>query len=133
GKVYAFGEPLVVSISPSSFTLDVGQSQQFNSTVSGGTSPYSYQWYLNGTPVSGATSDSWNFTPTSIGFYTVYVNVTDSLGAIAISTASQANIIPEFQSLFLTLFITATLLLLILLRKNKRLKRKTHALRHVEV
>lgn len=39
---------LAVSISPSSATLDIGQSKTFTSTVLGGSSPYSYQWYLNG-------------------------------------------------------------------------------------
>jgi hypothetical protein len=61
------------------------------SNVSGGTGPYSYQWYLNGIPVSGATSATWTFTPTTVSFYTVYVNVTDSVGSEAISTT--ANII----------------------------------------
>ncbi len=46
---------LFVSVSPAAVTLDVGQSQVFNSSVLGGTTPYSYQWYLDGSPVSGAT------------------------------------------------------------------------------
>jgi outer membrane protein assembly factor BamB len=86
-RIYAFGPlPLTVSISPTSVTMDVGQSQQFTSSVSGGTSPYSYEWYLNGAPVSGATSASWTFTPSSAGSYTVYVKVTDNVGVQATSS-----------------------------------------------
>jgi outer membrane protein assembly factor BamB len=86
-RVYAFGLPLA-HIAPASVTLYVGQSQLFTSSVSGGTSPYSYQWYLNGAPVSGATGPSWTFRPTSAGSYTVYVKVTASLGAQAASNTA---------------------------------------------
>ena len=76
---------LFFTISPGSATLDVGQSQLFTSIVTGGISPYTYQWCLNGSAVPGATSSSWTFTPTSAGSYTVYVEVNDSLGAQATS------------------------------------------------
>jgi parallel beta-helix repeat protein len=69
--------PLRVSISPLSASILVGQSVTFTSTVTGGYTPYSYQWYLNGNPVSGATSDTWTFTPTTSGIYYVYLKVTD--------------------------------------------------------
>lgn len=69
-----------VAISPDSVVMDVDQSQLFTSIVSGGTSPYTYQWYLNGSPVSGATSPTWTFTPLSNGSYNVYLNVTDNVG-----------------------------------------------------
>jgi len=71
---------LSVSASPSSATLDVGQSVTFTSAISGGTSSYSYQWYLNGNPVSGATNPTWTFTPSSATSYTIYVKVVDSVG-----------------------------------------------------
>jgi hypothetical protein len=76
---------LSVSVSPASVVMDVGQSQLFTSSVSGGTSPYSYQWYLNGAPVSGATGSTWTFTPSSAGSFTVYLKVTDAVGAVATS------------------------------------------------
>ena len=76
---------LSVSVSPASVVMDVGQSQLFTSSVSGGTSPYSYQWYLNGDPVSGATGSTWTFTPSSAGSFTVYLRVTDAVGAVATS------------------------------------------------
>jgi hypothetical protein len=81
-----------VSISPSPVVMDVGQSQPFTSTVSGGTSPYSYQWYLNGVAVSGATGASWIFTPSSAGSYTIYVKVTDNAGMQATSNTAAVTV-----------------------------------------
>ena len=92
GKVYAFGQHLSVSVSPSSGQTDVGQPQLLTSNVAGDTSPYTYQWYLNGTAVSGATNPTWAFTPTQIGSYAVYVNVTDSLNHIATSSTVQVTV-----------------------------------------
>jgi len=77
-KVKAPPPPLPVSISPTSASILVGQSVTFISTVSGGYTPYTYQWYLNGDPVSGATSASWTFTPTASGIYYIHLKVTDS-------------------------------------------------------
>lgn len=82
--------PPSVTISPVSVTMGVNQSQPFNSTVSGGALPYSYQWFLNGTAVPSANSSSWTFAPPSAGRYTIYANVTDSLGVQA--TSNNANI-----------------------------------------
>jgi hypothetical protein len=70
--------PLLVSISPISASIYVGDPLSFTSTVSGGTPPYTYQWYLNGASVSGATSNTWTFAPTASGIYYVYLKVTDS-------------------------------------------------------
>lgn len=83
---------LTVSISPMSASILVGQSVEFTSTVSGGYSPYSYQWYLNGNPVSGATSSSWAFTPTSTGIYYVYLKVTDANSNTAQSDTARITV-----------------------------------------
>ena len=86
GNVYAFGQPpFSVSASPRSAGIIVGSSQIFNSSVAGGASPYTYQWYLNGVPVSGAIYPTWTFTPDSAGSYSVNVEVTDASGAVATS------------------------------------------------
>lgn len=61
------------------------QSVTFTSTVGGGTSPYSFQWFLNSTAVSGATLSSWAFSPNMSGTYVVFLNVVDSLGTNATS------------------------------------------------
>jgi hypothetical protein len=75
-SVFAVTEPNV-RVTPAFATFDVGQSQLFTSTVTGVTSPFTYQWYLNGTAISDATNATWTFTPTLPGFYTVYLEATD--------------------------------------------------------
>jgi hypothetical protein len=80
--------PLSVSINPLSVSMNAGQSLTFNSTVTGGTYPYKYQWYVNGSVVSGATTNTWNFTPTTSGTFYIYLNVSDSTGNIAQSTTA---------------------------------------------
>jgi hypothetical protein len=76
-----------VSINPMSGTLNIGESLTFNSIVSGGVSPYSYQWCLDGTPVLGAISDSWTYTPQHASIHYVCLKVTDSNG-----TTKQSNV-----------------------------------------
>jgi len=88
----ALPPPLLVTINPMSATIYLGQSVNFSSTVSGGTSPYTYQWYLNGNPVSGATSSSWTFTPSALGVYTVYMKVIDVNGTTAQSGTAQVTV-----------------------------------------
>jgi hypothetical protein len=69
--------PPTVTISPTSTAIIVGQSVNFSSSVSGSTPPYTYQWYLDNNPVSGATFSSWTFTSSTTGIYRVYLKVTD--------------------------------------------------------
>jgi YVTN family beta-propeller protein len=83
---------LSATVSPASATLGVGQSKTFNASVSGGASPYSYQWYLNGSLVSGATSSSWTFKPTSTGVYEIYVKTTDALNDVVQSSNVQVKV-----------------------------------------
>ena len=81
--------PLSVSISPATAEIKIGESVTFTSSVSGGTPQYSYQWYLNGSAVSGATSDTWTFTPTESGIFYVYLKVTDDEGNTAQSETAR--------------------------------------------
>jgi parallel beta-helix repeat protein len=89
--------PLSTSMAPNSATVDMGQSQNFTSSVSGGTSPFTYQWYLNGSAVQGATAFTWTFSPNSTGFYNVYLNVTDSVGYVAGSNVASITINPQLS------------------------------------
>jgi hypothetical protein len=84
--------PLAVSISPLSTFTTAGQTVQFTSNVTGGVSPYAYSWYLNGSAVLGATLNTWNYTPASAGFDTVYVSVTDSNGTTANSNVASVTV-----------------------------------------
>jgi len=85
---------LSVSISPTSVTLNVGQSQTFVAAASGGSGSYSsYQWYVSGVAQSGQTSSTFIYSPTSSGSYSITVTVTDSLGATsAQSTAATVTV-----------------------------------------
>lgn len=76
---------LSVLISPPSASIILGQSVTLTSNASGGMLPYSYQWYVYCTPVSGANLNSWTFTLHTIRNYSVWLRVTDSLGNTAAS------------------------------------------------
>jgi parallel beta-helix repeat protein len=114
---------LSVTISPGSAVLHVGQPQTFNATASFGTMPYSYQWYLNSTTVSGATNASWTFTSVITGSYSISAVVTDATGEVATSTASTVTVtpIPEFPTpipLILILVIVSALFLMLTKRRK---------------
>jgi len=83
---------LSATISPLSASTLVDQSVTFTSTVSGGYTPYSYKWYLNGNPVSGATSASWTFTPTTSGIYYIHLKVTDAKANTAQSDTARITV-----------------------------------------
>jgi hypothetical protein len=81
---------LTVSIAPAGpISLDIGQSQMFTATYSGGSGSIHYQWYLDGSAVSGATSSTYSFDG-SAGTYTVTCKVTDSASVPVISDSSNA-------------------------------------------
>ena len=81
---------LVVSVSPSSWTMDVNQNEIFNASAIGGSSGYTYKWYLNSILVSGQTSSTYTFTASAAGSVSVYAVVTDSANIPA--TSNKATI-----------------------------------------
>jgi hypothetical protein len=85
--------PPTVTINPMNSTVATGGSVLFTSSVSGGTVPYSYQWYLDGDPVSGATSASWNFPATMTDIYFVYLKVVDANHNTAYSTSAEVIVV----------------------------------------
>ena len=91
-KAFFVVTPLTVHISPLSASIHPGQSVTFTSTVSGGQPPYGYQWYLDGAPVSGATTSTWVFTPTTSGIYYVYLKVTDDNNNVAQSETARITV-----------------------------------------
>ena len=103
GKFYASSQPaLSVSISPSLIVMDVGQSTIFTSDVSGGTAPHSYQWYLNGTLVSGATGPTHTFAPSANGSVSVYLMVNDSATIPASAMSDTATVLVNPSMYYLT-------------------------------
>ncbi len=83
-----------VTVSPSSWTMDVGQSKTFTAIPSGGTGSYtSYQWYVGGVAQSGLTASTFSFSPASAGSYSITAKVTDSSGATSVlSTAALVTV-----------------------------------------
>jgi YVTN family beta-propeller protein len=68
---------LTATVTPSSVTMDVSQTQQFTCAASGGTGTLHYQWYITGSTVSGETSTSYMFSASAAGSPTIYCRVTD--------------------------------------------------------
>jgi hypothetical protein len=83
------GQPPVITSQPVSQTVTVGQTATFNVTATG-TGPLTYQWFDNGTAITGATSSSYT-TPaaTSTDSGSVFtVTVTNASGTVTSSPAT---------------------------------------------
>lgn len=69
-----------------------GESKSATFTVSiaaaGHPASYTYQWYVNGSAVSGATSSSYTKSSLTEGTYTVYCKVTNTAGTVTSRTAT---------------------------------------------
>ena len=79
------------AITPSAPVIDSGQSITLTANPSGGTSPYTYQWYTGAsctTPISGAIGSTYSASPTSTKTY--YYKVTDS-SSVTAETACSAG------------------------------------------
>jgi hypothetical protein len=85
-------EPLSVSSSPSSASIQIGQTQNFTATASGGTYPYTYQWYYSNNTAIGGNSSVLSVTPTVNGTHTYYCNVTDAHPTVAMSNTITLNV-----------------------------------------
>jgi hypothetical protein len=132
--IVSVNEALSVTISPTSVTMNMSESQLFTAQVSGGTSPYSYQWYLNDTAVSGANSTSWTFAPNSIGNFTVHVRVNDAVSSTAVPVkVGSVVVVPEFQPFTLLLLFMIITLLGVVVFKNSASRKLARALQKVSV
>src|ERR1700677_1812036 len=83
------GQPPVITGQPVSQTVTVGQTATFNVTATG-TGPLTYQWFDNGTAITGATSSSYT-TPaaTSTDSGSVFtVTVTNASGTVTSTPAT---------------------------------------------
>jgi hypothetical protein len=85
---------LSVAISPLGAILNVGQYQLFESFVSGGTTPYSYYWYLDGSFYGATSNVNYFATKGDVGSHTLYVNVTDAIGVVAKSNTATITVNP---------------------------------------
>ena len=63
---------------------------------SGGSPPYSFQWKLNGTNISGATEEFYNpDPPPAIGTYSYNVEITDACGNMVSTSAKVVQVVPD--------------------------------------
>ena len=89
----ALGTP---TISPSSATYDTGQAISLTATQSGGTTPYTYQWYnaSSGSNVlmSGKTSSTLSLTAGASATAKYMVSVTDNVGSTSNSIVESYTI-----------------------------------------
>ena len=91
-----------VSISASHNPADVGQSVAFSSSISGGTSPYTYSWNVySGDSTSDSTlttssSSSFSYTFGSSGSYLVTLSIKDAAGESA-STSMTETVDPALS------------------------------------
>lgn len=107
-------------VGTNSYHMDSGTSATFTASVQGGTQPYSYTWYINGTAKS--SNQSMNFTAQQTGTYSIYVHVADSGNPTQqTSSATYSVTVPEYSVLAIGL-LCATIPLIVVIRKKK-----THA------
>jgi hypothetical protein len=89
-NVEQYYTPVLNSSYPQNVTVENGKSVTCNVSIATAGNPdsYTYQWYKNGIAVSGATSSSYTFTPSSSEKPTVYCTVTNSAGTVTSRTAT---------------------------------------------
>ena len=83
---------LIAGISPSSATVPSGQSQLFSSTTSGGSGQFSYSWTLGGSSNPVSVSNSYDFTESTVGSYTIWLNVTDTGTTLPYTISATAKV-----------------------------------------
>lgn len=90
-KVTQYYTPVLNTSYPANVTgATVGGSATFKVTIAtdGYPASYTYQWYVNGSAVSGATSASYTISSLAKGTYTVYCKVTNTAGTVTSRTAT---------------------------------------------
>jgi probable HAF family extracellular repeat protein len=111
GSVTSAGATLVVDVAPTittqpaSQTVDEGNTATFT-VVAAGTPAPTYQWFLGGIPLSGATSSTLtisNVQPTNAGTYTVIVtnsvsSVTSKAATLTVDAAPSITAQPQSQT-----------------------------------
>lgn len=86
------GPPVITGdLTPTNLVVFAG-SQVTYTVAASGTPPFSYQWYLNGAAVSGATNSSYTFSAL-LGTNTYYVSITNSQSAGSPTLSSTATVV----------------------------------------
>ena len=87
-RMYMYEGLAGASVDPASASFKTTTTILFTAIVSGGTLPYSYQWFLDDILVPGETASTWSKTFDTLGVFDVNVNVTDAEGYFVYSTTS---------------------------------------------
>lgn len=82
--------PKLDSTKPENASCYLGESKTLEVVISehGYPKEYTYQWYQNGSAISGATSPSYAYKPTSDGTHTLHCEVKNSAGTVTSRKAS---------------------------------------------
>lgn len=74
---------------PADASTTIGNACEFKATISeeGYPAEYTYQWYVNDSPVDGATAASYTRTAPAVGTETIYCVVTNKVGSVQSRTA----------------------------------------------
>ncbi|MTW10226.1 M4 family peptidase [Pseudoduganella eburnea] len=82
-----------ITTQPNNVTVAPGGTATFSVAATGGTSPYSYAWYRNGTQIAGATSATYSFTAQTADNGAVFkAIVTDSSSPVKTATSNNATL-----------------------------------------
>lgn len=104
-KGLSAGSSFVSSVSPSSASLNLGQSATLVASATGGQQPYTFQWYndTSGTPVpiAGQTGVSLVVSGMGTGTFVYYVSVADSTGKTI--SSHPASVVVSSQDLSATI------------------------------
>ena len=76
-----------VSLSASRSTVPVSETVLLTASITGGITPYSVQWFLNGGVLPGVNGGTYVFVPSSTGTFDFYVVITDGSGARVMSAS----------------------------------------------
>lgn len=85
--------PFIIIVQPISQFVNTGANVSFVVAVAGGVSPYTYQWYDNGSPIGGATNSIYSInsvTTANDGGYACIIK--DNTGATLTSTTALLSV-----------------------------------------
>jgi hypothetical protein len=115
-------EPLIASVTPTSTTITTEEEATFTMSASGGTSPYTYQWYEGTNAISGETSTQLTVSKSSAGSYSYYCKVTDSESATSNSntvtlTVNEVSLPLEYVGVGIAAIVGVAIAIFLLRRK----------------
>ncbi len=99
-KVEQLIKPVLDSNYPADATAEINKQITCKAVIKTAGTPdkYTYQWFKNGTAVSGATGSSYTFTPNELGTSEIYCEVTSSAGTVTTRKASIKTIMHIYKS-----------------------------------